>query len=57
MDLVLHPEPFHSGIALNRDIILESTDIIEEVEELPLDGIIGELITFERVLYVWKGAK
>ncbi|MCD4827926.1 MAG: hypothetical protein K8R90_00655 [Candidatus Cloacimonetes bacterium] len=46
-----------NGIALDRDIVLKSTDIIEEVAELPLDGIIGELIAFEGVLYVWKGAE
>ncbi|MCD4828921.1 MAG: hypothetical protein K8R90_05770 [Candidatus Cloacimonetes bacterium] len=46
-----------NGIALDRDIVLKSTDIIEEVAELPLDGIIGELIAFEGVLYVWKGAQ
>ena len=44
-----------NGKALTSDITLETSDIIEEVTELPESGIIGEIIAFEGTLYVWKG--
>ncbi|MCD4651165.1 MAG: hypothetical protein K8S56_05185 [Candidatus Cloacimonetes bacterium] len=44
-----------NGKALSGDVNLKTSDIIEEVAELPESGIIGEIIAFEGTLYVWKG--
>ena len=46
-----------NGQTLSSDVTLKTSDIIEEVLELPEDGIIGEVINFEGKLYCWKGAK
>ncbi|GEM_PF-1644942 len=46
-----------NGHALEGDIKLETTDIIAEVTELPEEGVIGEIVSYQGTLYVWKGAK
>jgi len=46
-----------NGHELSRDIQLETSDIIEEVTVLPVDGVIGEIVAYEGKLYVWSGEK